>query len=92
MFFDESCPQRAERLAKRFNGRVDRQLVADVIDYVEFSECSLAFEILCDQLYEYDTPITSSEYEEFENIAKLMEIDRRYVTTLQSLIIPQGEA
>lgn len=47
----------------KFNGRLDSALLQAALDYLGFGEEVLAFETLCDHIYEYDISISQSEYE-----------------------------
>ena len=42
----------------------------NIRDYIENNEFGLAFEILCDQLFEYDALISSETYSKIELIGK----------------------
>lgn len=48
----------------RFKGRLNADLLQGALDYVGYNEESLAFEVLCDYIWECDVPITSEEYNE----------------------------
>ncbi|KPY38166.1 hypothetical protein ALO52_200186 [Pseudomonas syringae pv. primulae] len=52
------------RFGKKFEGRLNSDLLQGALDYVAYSEESLAFEILCDHICEYDISITDDEYRE----------------------------
>ena len=49
---------------KKFEGRLNSDLLQGALDYVAYSEESLALEILCDHICEYDISITDDEYRE----------------------------
>ncbi|MEE5092984.1 MafI family immunity protein [Pseudomonas alliivorans] len=57
----------------KFEGRLKSDLLQGVLDYVAYNEESLAFEILCDHICEYDISITDEEYIE----AVLLVLDMR---------------
>lgn len=51
----------ADRIVKfgeRFQGRLESTLLQGALDYVGYNEESLAFEVLCDHICEYDVSIT----------------------------------
>lgn len=52
------------RFGKKFEGRLNSDLLQGALDYVAYSEEKLAFEILCDHICEYDISITDEEYRE----------------------------
>ncbi|TSD76841.1 MafI family immunity protein [Pseudomonas sp. KBS0710] len=52
------------RFGKKFEGRLNSDLLQCALDYVAYSEENLAFEILCDHICEYDISITDEEYRE----------------------------
>lgn len=57
----------ADRIVKfgeRFQGRLESALLQEALEYVGYNEESLAFEILCDHICEYDVSITDEEYRE----------------------------
>ncbi|WP_313067222.1 MafI family immunity protein [Achromobacter animicus] len=57
------------RFGKRFQGRLDSTLLQGALDYVGFGEESVAFEILCDHICEYDVSISEEEYFEAIQLA-----------------------
>jgi len=67
--------KRITQLGKYFEGRLDLNLIEGALDYIQYNEESLAFEILCDHISEYDVAITSKEYEEISNLIKDMDLD-----------------
>ncbi|WP_248768908.1 MafI family immunity protein [Pseudomonas sp. MWU12-2345] len=52
------------KFGKKFEGRLNSDLLRNALDYVAYSEESLAFEILCDHICEYDISIADEEYRE----------------------------
>ncbi|WP_191487868.1 MafI family immunity protein [Pseudomonas sp. FEN] len=52
------------KFGKKFEGRLDSDLLQGALDYITYNEESLAFEILCDHVCEYDISITDEEYNE----------------------------
>ncbi|PYB79910.1 MafI family immunity protein [Pseudomonas soli] len=52
------------KFGKKFEGRLNSDLLQGVLDYVAYSEEGLAFEILCDHICEYDVSISDEEYRE----------------------------
>lgn len=63
------------QLGKCFEGRLDLSLIEGALDYIQYNEEVLAFEILCDHISEYDVAITSEEYEEILSLIKNMNLD-----------------
>ncbi|WP_419340564.1 MafI family immunity protein [Achromobacter sp. PD1] len=53
----------------KFKGRISSFLLQGALDYISYNEESLAFEILCDHLCEYDILITDEEYVEAIKLA-----------------------
>ncbi|SDO68914.1 hypothetical protein SAMN05216596_1011167 [Pseudomonas congelans] len=52
------------RFGRKFEGRLNSDLLQGALYYVAYSEENLAFEILCDHICEYDSSITDEEYRE----------------------------
>ncbi|QWA31196.1 MafI family immunity protein [Pseudomonas sp. RC3H12] len=52
------------KFGKKFEGRLNSDLLQGALDYVAYSEEGLAFEILCDHICEYDVSISDEEYRE----------------------------
>lgn len=52
------------KFGKKFEGRLNSDLLQGALDYVVYSEEGLAFEILCDHICEYDVSISDEEYRE----------------------------
>ncbi len=62
----------ADRIVKfgeRFQRRLEPALLQGALDYVGYGEESLAFEILCDHICEYDVSINDEEYAEAIQLA-----------------------
>lgn len=77
---------RIKHIGNRFVDRIDPQVISDAVEYADFSECKLAVEMLCDQLFEYDVPITSDEYLQLQQLATETEADAERIETLHSLV------
>lgn len=52
------------KFGRKFEGRLDSDLLQGTLGYVAYNEESLAFEVLCDHICEYDISITDEEYNE----------------------------
>ncbi|MFP1734856.1 MafI family immunity protein [Lonsdalea quercina] len=66
---------RISQLGKKIEDRLDPSLVAGALDYIQYNEEPLAFEILCDHISEYDVSITLEEYEKMVHLIKDMNLD-----------------
>lgn len=55
---------RIVRFGRKFEGRLNSDLLQGALDYVAYSEENLVFEILCDYICEYDISITDEECRE----------------------------
>ncbi|MGF1486678.1 MAG: MafI family immunity protein [Prochloraceae cyanobacterium] len=75
-----------KKLGNLFIGRLDRNILEDAIEYVDFNECSLAIETLCDQLYEYDVNLNCYEFNQIKELAEKVAADIKKVEYLKSLI------
>lgn len=56
--------ERIFKFGKKFEGRLDSDLLRGALDYIAYNEENLAFEILCDHICEYNVSITDEEYNE----------------------------
>ncbi|PQO37791.1 hypothetical protein DTL21_07555 [Bremerella cremea] len=77
---------RIKHIGNQFVDRIDPQVISDAVEYADFSECKLAVEMLCDQLFEYDVPITSDEFLQFQQLAIETQADAERIETLHSLV------
>ncbi len=77
---------RIKHIGNQFVDRIDPQVISDAVEYADFSECKLAVEMLCDQLFEYDVPITSDELLQIQQLATETEADAERIETLHSLV------
>jgi len=57
---------------KAFEGRLEPFLLESALDYIDFNEEPLAFEILCEHICEYDVQLSQTEYDEAIALAKHM--------------------
>lgn len=60
---------------ERFRGRIEDWRLSEALKYVDFNECNLAFEVICDDICEYNVKITKIEFDEIIEIGKIFEID-----------------
>jgi len=67
--------EKISQLGNLFKDRLDPDLVEGALDYIQYNEEPLAFEILCDHISEYDIAITSEEYGMIANLVEDMELD-----------------
>ncbi|EGT4268801.1 MafI family immunity protein [Cronobacter sakazakii] len=66
---------RIRNFGKAFEGRIESFLIEGALDYINFNEEPLAFEILCDHICEYDVQLSQAEYDEAITLAKDMGCD-----------------
>lgn len=65
---------------------LDKRLIG-VEDLLEANEYGIAFEVLCENLYEFSCPISQSAYKKIETIGMELEADDNLWLRLISLII-----
>lgn len=65
---------RIRELGRQLKGRLDPDLVDYALEYIDHSEILLAFEMLCDQISDYDVLITSAEYSQIESLVRDLEV------------------
>lgn len=65
--------EKIKTLGERFRGRIIPWRLDGVLEYVDFNENRLAFELLCSEIYEYDIEISKEEYDEI--IALVIELN-----------------
>lgn len=70
----------------QFTGRIEKSIIENALNYIDYNESSLGFEILCEQLYEYDVLITIEEYETIKLLNKKLHISEDIVNSLKELI------
>lgn len=66
---------RIKRFGKKLEGRLEPFLLEGALDYINFNEELLAFEILCDHICEYDVQLSQAEYDEVMELTKDMGLD-----------------
>ncbi|WP_313738968.1 MafI family immunity protein [Pseudomonas sp.] len=66
---------RIVKFGNNFRDRLDPCLLQGALDYTAYNEESLAFEVLCDHICEYDIPLTDEEYKEAVKLIQDMELD-----------------
>lgn len=66
---------RIREFGKAFEGRLEPFLLEGALDYINFNEEPLAFEILCEHIFEYDVQLSQTEYDEAIALAKHMGLD-----------------
>lgn len=66
---------RITQLGEGFEDRLESALIEGALDYIQYNEEPLAFEILCDHISEYNVAITLEEYEKIANLIKEMNLN-----------------
>jgi hypothetical protein len=69
-----------------FAGRLNAEILQDALAYVDFGECTLALETLCDQLYEYDVWLGPEEYEALVELGEHLGAEMNRVTILEERV------
>jgi len=64
-------------LIKRFRGRLDDDCLNDYQSTAEHGEWGVAFENLCDQLFEFDIFLSQQEFQTICEVGESMKIDRQ---------------
>lgn len=69
-------------LGRKFQNRLNKEIIDSALEYIDFNEPVLAFETLCDHIGDFHILITKEEYQEIFCIAQSLdlEIDERYFT------------
>lgn len=67
--------EKIRKFAGRFSGKLDDDLLYGVLNYVDYNEESLAIEILCDHLIEYEVDLSLEDSECLKKILVTMKID-----------------
>ncbi|WLG46436.1 MafI family immunity protein [Pseudomonas sp. FP1740] len=67
--------QRILKLGAKFEGRLGAVFLEGALDYVKYNEESLALEILCEHICEYDVALTIDEFKEIQQLALDMGFD-----------------
>ncbi|WP_256582834.1 MafI family immunity protein [Pseudomonas sp. PICF141] len=63
------------KLGAKFEGRLEAVFLEGALDYVKYNEESLALEILCERICEYDVALTIDELKEIQQLALDMGFD-----------------
>ena len=72
--------------AERFNERLDPSLIEEALDYLQYNEETLAFEILVEHLFEHQVPMSANECATAESLAADMSIECNAVKRLRELV------
>ena len=67
---------------------LNQSLVADISFYIHSREWGLAFDIMCENLYEYELPISQQTYKLLEDIGLSLHFEKDYWEMLKPQIDP----
>ena len=79
-----------KELAESFRNRLGREeikgivgfdIIEDVKANVDYNEYSLAFRVLCDQLYEFDVKLAKEEFDQIDHLGKGLYKNEEYSWT-----------
>jgi len=73
-------------LIKKFKARLSKDDYKNAIEFAEHREWGVSYELLCEQLYEFEVDIEVDEYSEIKVLGKKMDIDEMYWNNLKQLI------
>jgi len=71
--------------AERFHGRLKSSLIDQALDYLQYNEEPLAFEILCEHLFENEVPMSAAECSVAEELAAELGIECNAVRRIREL-------
>jgi hypothetical protein len=77
--------QKLRDLGTALEGRLEKSLIYDAIEYIDHGELPLAIETLCDHLYEYEIRITRTEFAALLDMAHKVEAELPRVEVLCDL-------
>lgn len=75
MDIDKNVADIVKEFGEKFRGRIEDWRLSEAIKYVDFNECSLAFETICDHICEYDVEISSDEFNAIMRIGRIFEVE-----------------
>jgi hypothetical protein len=75
-----------KRLGEAFHGRLEPNVLAGAIEYVDFGECGFAIETLCDQVFEYGVALSRNEFERLSLLADESGADAERVKLLERFV------
>ncbi|KPL48808.1 hypothetical protein XAXN_11360 [Xanthomonas axonopodis] len=67
--------QRIYDFGRKFSGRLENSVIDGALNYIDYGESALAFEILCDHLLEHDVVLDSKEYDEIMELISHLGLD-----------------
>jgi hypothetical protein len=75
-------------VGRLFEGRLPQEVLLDALEYMQYNECGLALETVCQQLVEYEVQITRSEYDLLQSMANIMYPDASILKRLAHQVVP----
>ena len=83
----ETQKARLRSLEDVFSDRLDREVLRDALDYIDYGECPLALQVLCDQLAEHRVAISENEYLTLVHMAEEWGVEHERIDFLDSLVV-----
>lgn len=78
---------RIHNVGQRFVGRLNHAVLQDALEYLDYGEATLAIDVLCDQLYEYDVGITPDEHDELVQLLRVCRSDRSGAALAELVVV-----
>lgn len=86
----EFITQKLEQSLYLTSDVLDQSLISDLSSYIHAREWGIYFEILCENLYEYELPISKETHELLEEISSIIKTEIDYVKLLKPQIKPDS--
>jgi len=77
---------RSIQLLNEMDSQLPTPIILNIKEFLENQEWGLAYEMLCEQIYEFELPISSELYENILSIGESMEMNPTIWLKLKSLI------
>lgn len=82
----ESITKKLEKALYLTSDVLNQSLISDISTYIHAGEWSLSFEIMCENLYEYELPICKQAYELLKEIGLTIKAKKDYWEMLKPQI------
>jgi hypothetical protein len=79
--------QEVRAVAALFEGRLPPAVILDALEYMQFNETGLALETLCQQLGDFQVPLTGAEYARLCSLAEHMYPDASILMSLAKQVV-----
>jgi hypothetical protein len=76
-----------KKISEQLKSELPEETYYSIMEYVDHNECGIAFELLCDEIFEYSVAISLKQFEILCELSEQMGFEKGYMDDLKQFIV-----